>query len=108
MNARGMSEDVAINSEHQPPGVSVALYGFGGAAVVLSILFLGGAFYVTNELGRAFCLGAFFSGLLGSILLFGFAKVIELLDEIRAQTQRGVRPRSSARQGHDSGNNAEG
>ena len=69
-----------------PPRISVALNAFGGAAIISSILFLGGSFYVSNEVGRAFCLGAFFSGLLGSILLFGFAKVIDLLDSIRSQT----------------------
>ena len=41
---------------------------------------------VENEIGRAFCLGAFFSGLLGGIVLFGFAKIIDMLDAIRQQT----------------------
>ena len=68
-----------------PAKITVALNAFGVAAIVSSILFLGGSFYVTNEVGRACCLGAFFSGLLGSILLFGFAKVIGLLDAIRSQ-----------------------
>ncbi len=71
--------------ERHPPRISIALNAFGGTAVISSIIFLGGSFYVTNEIGRAFCLGAFFSGLLGSILLFGFAKVIDMLDAIRHQ-----------------------
>jgi len=69
-----------------PVRLVVVLNGFGGAAVILAILFLGGSFYVESEIGRAFSLGAFFSGLLGGIVLFGFAKVIDMLDAIRRQT----------------------
>ena len=69
-----------------PVRLTVILNGFGGAAIILAILFFGGSFYVENEIGRAFCLGAFFSGLLGGIVLFGFAKIIEMLDAIRQQT----------------------
>lgn len=73
--------------ERHPPKISIALNAFGGVSIVSSILFLGGSFYVENEIGRAFCFGAFFSGLLGSILLFGFSKVIDQLDVIRAETE---------------------
>ena len=66
--------------------LTVVLNGFGGAAIILAILFFGGSFYVENEIGRAFCLGAFFSGLLGGIVLFGFAKIIDMLDAIRRET----------------------
>ena len=69
-----------------PARLAIVLNGFGGAAIILAILFFGGSFYVQSEIGRAFCLGAFFSGLLGGIVLFGFAKVIEMLDTIRQQT----------------------
>lgn len=69
-----------------PARLSIVLNGFGGAAIILAILFFGGSFYVENEIGRAFCLGAFFSGLLGGIVLFGFAKIIDMLDSIRQQT----------------------
>lgn len=72
--------------ERDPPRISIALNAFGGASVLFAVLFLGGSFYMGDDLARAFCLGAFFSGLLGAILLFGFAKVIDLLDAIRAQT----------------------
>ena len=72
--------------ERDPPRITVALNAFGGASIVVSILFLGGSFYISSEIGRAFCLGGFFSGLLGAVLLFGFAKVIDLLDDIRAKT----------------------
>ena len=72
---------------HKMPKVSIALNAFGALAAVSSLLFLLGSFVVSNELGKAFCLGAFFSGLIGTILLFGFSKVIDLLDQIREQTQ---------------------
>ena len=52
----------------------------------MAILFFGGSFYVSDEIARAFCLGAFFSGLLGGIVLFGFAKIIDMLDAIRQET----------------------
>ncbi len=73
--------------ERDPPRITIALNVFGGLSITSAILFFGGSFYVENEIGKAFCLGAFFSGLLGCILLFGFAKVIELLDAIRVQTE---------------------
>jgi hypothetical protein len=69
-----------------PARLAVVLNGFGGTAIILAVLFFGGSFYVENEIGRAFCLGAFFSGLLGGIVLFGFAKIIDMLDAIRQQT----------------------
>lgn len=76
-------------SARHPARLAVVLNGFGGASVILAILFFGGSFYVENEIGRAFCLGAFFSGLLGGIVLFGFAKIIDMLDAIRQQTLAG-------------------
>ena len=82
------SSDDSMNSiaVRNPARLAVVLNGFGGAAIILAILFFGGSFYVENEIGRAFCLGAFFSGLLGGIVLFGFAKIIDMLDAIRQQT----------------------
>ncbi len=82
------SSDDSMNSVavRNPARLSIVLNGFGGAAIILAILFFGGSFYVENEIGRAFCLGAFFSGLLGGIVLFGFAKIIDMLDSIRQQT----------------------
>jgi hypothetical protein len=79
-------EGMNFVSVRNPARLSVVLNGFGGAAIILAILFFGGSFYVQNEIGRAFCLGAFFSGLLGGIVLFGFAKIIDMLDSIRQQT----------------------
>ncbi|RKZ36409.1 MAG: hypothetical protein DRQ37_04180 [Gammaproteobacteria bacterium] len=59
---------------------------FGLIAMLSSIIFFAGSFFVENDIGKAFALGAFFSGLIGSILLFGFSKVIHLLEAIRIQT----------------------
>jgi len=83
-------------SARTPVRLSVVLNGFGGAAIILAVLFFGGSFYVENDIGRAFCLGAFFSGLLGGIVLFGFAKIIEMLDAIRQQTVAGENDETSA------------
>lgn len=78
--------DASYSSARNPVRLTVVLNGFAGAAIILAILFFGGSFYVENEIGRAFCLGAFFSGMLGGIVLFGFAKIIDMLDAIRQQT----------------------
>lgn len=88
MSTVAQSSDDSINSVavRNPARLAIVLNGFGGAAIILAILFFGGSFYVENEIGRAFCLGAFFSGLLGGIVLFGFAKIIDMLDSIRQQT----------------------
>lgn len=79
-------QDTNDLSAYTPARLAVVLNGFGGAAIILAILFFGSSFYVENEIGRAFCLGAFFSGLLGGIVLFGFAKVIDMLESMRQQT----------------------
>jgi len=74
--------------ERNPPRISLALSAFGGAAVIISVLFLGTSFYIESDIGRAFCLGGFFTGLLGAVLLFGFSKVIDMLDAIRIENQQ--------------------
>lgn len=84
--AESFDQEVRYLSARRPVRLSVVLNGFGGAAIILAILFFGGSFYIENEIGRAFCLGAFFSGLLGGIVLFGFAKIIDMLDSIRQHT----------------------
>ena len=87
--AQFSDEDMNHLSARHPARLAVVLNGFGGAAIILAILFFGGSFYVEDEIGRAFCLGAFFSGLLGGIVLFGFAKIIDMLDAIRQQSLAG-------------------
>jgi hypothetical protein len=98
--ARFSDENMNHLSARHPARLAVVLNGFGGASIILAILFFGGSFYVENEIGRAFCLGAFFSGLLGGIVLFGFAKVIDMLDAIRQQTLT-VEPREAPDSGAD-------
>ena len=80
------SLDENEDAVRQTPGLAVVLNGFGGGSIIIAILFFGGSFYIENEIGRAFCFGAFFSGLLGAIVLFGFAKIIDMLHAIREQT----------------------
>ena len=75
-------------TERDPPRISLALSAFGGAAVIVAVLFLGASFYIESDLGRAFCLGGFFTGLLGAVLLFGFSKVIDMLDAIRVENRK--------------------
>ena len=58
----------------------------GFLTVLLSCGFLAGTFVIEEEIYRAFCLGAFFTCVIGIIMLFGFSKVIVLLGEIRDQT----------------------
>ncbi len=84
--AQTPDQDTNELSAYKPARLAVVLNGFGGAAIILAILFFGASFYVENDIGRAFCLGAFFSGLLGGIVLFGFAKVIDMLESMRQQT----------------------
>jgi len=52
-------------------------------AILLACVFLGGTFVIESDIYRAFCLGAFFTCVIGVIMLFGFCKVIALLGEIR-------------------------
>ena len=59
----------------------------GCLALLLAAGFLMGTSIVESDIYRAFCLGAFFTSVIGIILLFGFSKVILLLGEIRDQTE---------------------
>ena len=67
------------------PGIINTLQLMGGIAIAATAGCLFGTFVMESDIYRAFMLGAFFTGLLGIILLFGLAKVIELLAEIRNQ-----------------------
>ena len=84
--AENPGHDMNDPSARSPARLATVLNGFGGAAIILAILFFGGSFYVQSDIGRAFCLGAFFSGSLGGVVLFGFAKIIEMLDALRQET----------------------
>ncbi len=83
------------------PKITIALDAFGGIAIFAAVVFLGISFYLENEIGRAFALGAFFSGIIGSILLLGFAKVIQLLDTIRLQTEQTLEKSDNAEREDD-------
>ena len=67
------------------PEIVKSLQLMGFMAVLLAGGFLGGTFFIESDIYRAFCLGAFFTCVIGIILLFGFSKVIVLLGEIRDQ-----------------------
>ena len=69
------------------PEIVKSLQLMGFLAVLLSGGFLTGTFVIESEIYRAFCLGAFFTCVIGIIMLFGFSKVIVLLGEIRDQTE---------------------
>lgn len=68
------------------PAVVTVLRGLGLVAILVSAGFLGATFVLRSDIYRAFCLGAFFASLIGIVLLFGFAKIIDLLETIRVQT----------------------
>lgn len=59
----------------------------GFMAVLLSAGFLIGTSVIESDIYRAFCLGAFFTCIIGIIMLFGFSKIIVLLGEIRDKAE---------------------
>jgi len=68
------------------PDIVKSLQLLGFLAVLLAAGFLGGTSLIESDIYRAFCLGAFFTCIIGIIILFGFSKVIVLLGEIRDKT----------------------
>jgi hypothetical protein len=69
------------------PSIVKSLQLMGLLGILLSVAFLIGTSVIENDLFRAFCLGAFFTSILGIIMLFGFSKVIIILGEIRDQAK---------------------
>jgi hypothetical protein len=67
------------------PNIVRSLQLMGLLGILLSLVFLTGASVIETDIYRAFCLGAFFTCILGIIMLFGFSKVIIILGEIRDQ-----------------------
>jgi heme/copper-type cytochrome/quinol oxidase subunit 4 len=61
----------------------VILNALGVVAVILAVLSLVTFFYIGNELEGGYYLGTYFTSLVVIILSFGFAKIIELLYEVR-------------------------
>lgn len=69
------------------PDIVKSLQLMGFLAVLLATGFLLGTSVIESDIYRAFCLGAFFTCIIGIILLFGFSKIIVLLGEIRDQAE---------------------
>ena len=69
-------------------GIVQRLQILGYLTMLLSAGFLAGTFLIESDIYQAFLLGAFFTSLLGIILLFGFSDVIHMLGEIRDQMDR--------------------
>ena len=63
----------------------VTLNILGVITGIPAVLSLVAFFYIGNELDGGYYLGTFFTSLVVIILSFGFAKVIELLYEIRSR-----------------------
>lgn len=74
--------------ESSIPSIVKRLQILGYITMLLSAGFLAGTFLTVSDIYQAFLLGAFFISLLGIILLFGFSKVIHMLDEIRDQVSK--------------------
>lgn len=64
-------------------GTVKTLQTLGFISMVISAVCLLGTFMTNSEIYIALLLGAFLISLISIILLFGFAKVIKLLEEIR-------------------------
>lgn len=69
--------------------LNVGLVILGILSTVCSIVLLVASIYARGEISSGFFLGAFFLSLIVAILAFGFAKVFQLLDQIRVQTDKG-------------------
>ncbi len=65
--------------------VSRNLYIFATAVTVVAAVCLGVSFIIEHEIFKAFSLGAFFASVIGSVFLFGFAKITASLEDIRTQ-----------------------
>ncbi len=64
--------------------IGVLMFVFGGFSLAAAMIGLGAVFLVDRELLRAFALAFFFLGLIGAIILFGVAKIIFLLNDLRS------------------------
>lgn len=65
------------------PGTVKTLQILGFLSMVISAVCLFGTFLTDSEIYMALLLGGFFVSLISIILLFGFSKVIKVLEEIR-------------------------
>ncbi len=69
--------------KNPPPRVTRVLTAFGIVALAGALLCLLATFQVQSDISKAFLLGVFSSGLLGAILLFGFAKLAASIYDLR-------------------------
>lgn len=74
----------------QPTKLSQLLNAFTAAALLVSGLLLLSAFFVEQDLVRAFCLGAFCFSLVVASLLFVIARINRALDKSRAKFQQAL------------------
>ncbi len=77
-----MSLAASLKQNTAPTGILMLAFGvFSLAGAVIS---LGAAFLVDQDLHRAFTLAFFFVGPIAAIILFGVAKIIFLLNDLRS------------------------
>ncbi len=79
-----------IQPDNQPTKLGQVLNAFTAAALLLSGLLLLSAFYVEDELIRAFCLGAFCFSLTVAVLLFAITRTNQALDRSRERFQKAL------------------
>ncbi len=72
-----------IKPDKPPTKIGQVLNAFTAAALLISGLLLLSAFYVEEELVRAFCLGAFCFSLTVAVLLFAITRINRALDRSR-------------------------
>ncbi len=77
-------------ASNQPTKLSQVFNAFTAAALLVSGLLLLSAFYVEEELVRAFCLGAFCFSLTVAVLLFAIARVNRALDRSQERFQKAL------------------
>jgi diguanylate cyclase (GGDEF)-like protein len=75
---------------NQPTTLSQVLNAFTSAALLISGLLLFSAFYLDEELVRAFCLGAFCFSLIVHVLLFAIARISRALEQSRERFQQAL------------------
>ena len=75
---------------NQPTKLSQVLNAFTAAALLVSGLLLLSAFYVEDDLIRAFCLGAFCFSLTVAVLLFAISRINRALDHSRERFQQAL------------------
>jgi len=81
---------IDIQPDNQPTKLGQVLNAFTAAALLISGLLLLSAFYVEEELVRAFCLGAFCFSLTVAVLLFAITRISRALDRSRERFHKAL------------------